>query len=266
MKNSPIGVFDSGVGGLTVVRELVRELPNEDIVYFGDTARVPYGAKSASTIKKFSIENVLFLLKFNVKMIITACNTSSAICLPFLSRYFNVPILGVIKPGAKAAVGSTRNGRIGIIGTYATIASGAYEAEIKSISPSAKVYSKSCPLFVPLAEEGWANDGVADIIADRYLAPLKKRGIDALILGCTHYPLLRMAIKNVMGDGVNLVDSAEETAREAGSLLEERALRSSSGKKSVCRFYVSDAPEKFKLVAKKFLGKNADIVERVKNV
>jgi len=225
MRNSPIGVFDSGVGGLTVVKQLTGEMPNEDIVYFGDTARVPYGTKSPSTIKKFSIENVLFLMKHNVKLIIIACNTSSAIGLPFLSKYFSVPMIGVIKPGAKAAVRSTRNGRIGVIGTTATISSKAYENEIRAFNPKIRVYSKDCPLFVPLVEEGWAGDGIVDIAARKYLFPLKEKKIDTIILGCTHYPLLKSAIQKMMGKAVRLVDSAEETAKEAKNLLEGRGER-----------------------------------------
>jgi glutamate racemase len=266
MRNSPIGVFDSGVGGLTVVKELTREMPNEDIVYFGDTARVPYGTKSASTIQKFSIQNVLFLLKRNVKLIIIACNTSSAIGLPFLSKYFSIPIIGVIKPGAKAAVRSTRNGRIGVIGTSATVLSGAYDKEIKALNSGIKVYSGSCPLFVPLAEEGWANDGIVDVVARKYLAAFKGRNIDTLIMGCTHYPLLRSSIRRVMGKGVKLIDSAEETAKEARGLLEECGLKSAARRKNRSKFYVSDAPDKFRAVARRFLGRDAQAVERVDDV
>jgi glutamate racemase len=266
MRNNPIGVFDSGVGGLTVVKQLMKEMPSEDIIYFGDTARVPYGTKSPSTIKKFSIENVLFLLNFNVKLIIIACNTSSAIGLPFLSRYFSVPIIGVIKPGAKAAIRSTRNGRIGVIGTTATIASKAYENEIKAINPGIKAYSRNCPLFVPLVEEGWAGDGIVDIAARKYLAPLKDKKIDTVILGCTHYPLIKQAIQDVMGKQVKLVDSAEETAKEAKSLLEECGMKYPGKRAGRVKYYVSDAPEKFLTVAKKFLGKSVKTAEQVKDV
>lgn len=266
MRNSPIGIFDSGVGGLTVVKQLAIEMPDEDIVYFGDTARVPYGTKSASTIQKFSIQNMLFLLKRNVKLIIIACNTSSAIVLPFLSDHFSIPMIGVIKPGAKAAVRSTRNGRIGVIGTSATISSGAYDKEIKSLNSGIKVYSGSCPLFVPLAEEGWADDGITDIVARKYLAVFKGRKVDTLIMGCTHYPLLRSSIRRVMGKDVRLIDSAEETAKEAKSLLEECGLRSTEKSKAGSRFYVSDAPDKFRAVAKRFLGKGVGTVERVDDV
>ncbi|MDD5073460.1 MAG: glutamate racemase [Candidatus Omnitrophica bacterium] len=266
MRDKPIGVFDSGVGGLTVVKQLAKEMPAEDIIYFGDTARVPYGTKSPSTIKKFSIENVLFLLNFDVKLIIIACNTSSAIGLPFLSKYFSVPIIGVIKPGAKAAIRSTRNGRVGVIGTTATVLSKAYEKEIKALDPKIKVYSKDCPLFVPLVEEGWAGDGIVGIAAGKYLSGLKEKKIDTVILGCTHYPLLKPAIQKVMGKAVKLVDSAEETAREARNLLEECGLKYPGRRAGRPRFYVSDAPGKFLTVAKRFLGTDVKTAEQVKDV
>ncbi len=266
MRNNPIGVFDSGVGGLTVVKELTGHMPQEDIIYFGDTARVPYGTKSAATIQKFSIENALFLLKFDVKLIIVACNTSSAIGLPYLSKYFHIPIIGVIKPGAKAAIRATRNSRVGVIGTNATISSGAYEKEIRSLDPKIKIYSRSCPLFVPLVEEGWAHDGVVNLVARKYLSPFKGKKIDTLILGCTHYPLLRSDIQKVIGRQVKLVDSAEETAREAGNLLEECGLRSPGKRKGRLKFYVSDMPEKFRVVAGKFLGREISNVEKINDV
>lgn len=266
VKGNAIGVFDSGIGGLTVVKQLTKEMPSEDIVYYGDTARVPYGAKSPSTIKKFSIENVLFLLNFDVKLIIIACNTSSAIGLPFLSRYFSVPIIGVIKPGAKAAIRSTRNGRIGVIGTTATITSKAYENEITAINPKIKVYGRNCPLFVPLVEEGWAGDGIVDIAAKKYLGALKEKDIDTVILGCTHYPLLKPAIQRIMGNTVKLVDSAEETAKEARNLLEECGLKYPASRAGRSKFYVSDAPDKFLTVARRFLGKSVKTAEQVKDV
>lgn len=266
MIDKPIGVFDSGIGGLTVVKQLMKEMPDEDIIYFGDTARVPYGTKSPSTIKKFSIENVLFLLKHNVKLIIIACNTSSAIGLPFLSKYFSVPMIGVIKPGAKAAIRSTRNGRIGVIGTTATISSKAYENEIRGLDPKIIVYSRDCPLFVPLVEEGWINDGIVDIAARKYLSPLKEKKIDTMILGCTHYPLLKTAIQRMMGETVKLIDSAEETAKEAKNLLEECGLKYPGKRAGRLKFYVSDVPDKFLMVAKRFLGKGVKTAEQVKDV
>ncbi len=266
MRDSPIGVFDSGVGGLTVVKELIKELPKEDIIYFGDTARVPYGTKSPSTVKRYSIENTLFLLKFNVKLLVIACNTSSAIGLSLLQKFFSIPIIGVIKPGAKAAIRSTRNSRVGVIGTHATISSGAYEREIKHLNNNVKVLGQSCPLFVPLVEEGWIKDEIAKSVAVKYLAPLKKKKIDTLILGCTHYPLLRPIIQDVMGKDVKLVDSAEETAKEAKDLLEECGLKSDSKRKGSLKFYISDEPDKFALVGKRFLGRNVGSVEKIKDV
>ncbi|MBI2495672.1 MAG: glutamate racemase, partial [Candidatus Omnitrophica bacterium] len=207
----PIGVFDSGIGGLTVVKALIEELPVESIVYFGDTARVPYGTKSKHTIVKFSLENVEFLLRFGVKCIVIACNTSSSWALPTLRKYFKVPIIGVIRPGALAAVRETRNKRIGVIGTNATIQSRAYETAIQRIDPAVKVFSGSCPLFVPLVEEGWLNGAISRQVARRYLEPLARQRIDTLILGCTHYPLLASTIQQVLGSGVSLVDSAKQT-------------------------------------------------------
>lgn len=265
-RDNPIGIFDSGVGGLTVVRALTKEMPNEDIIYYGDTARVPYGTKSASTIKRFTIENALFLLNFKVKLIIIACNTSSAIGLPFLSRYFSVPIIGVIKPGAKAAVRATRNGKIGVIGTAATVSSRAYDDEIRSHNCRLKVFSRSCPLFVPLVEEGWLDGAVVDIAARRYLAPLKGSKIDTLILGCTHYPLLKGAIAKVMGKTVKLIDSAQESAKEASNLLDECGLRAAKRSEGKAMFYVSDAPDKFSCLARRFLGRDVDMARRVKDV
>lgn len=266
MRGRPIGVFDSGVGGLTVVKGLFKEVPCEDIIYFGDTARVPYGTKSSPTVKRFSVENTLFLLKFNVKLIVVACNTSSAIGLNELQRFFSIPIMGVIKPGAKAAVRSTRNGKIGVIGTSATISSGAYEREIERLNNNIKVFGQSCPLFVPLVEESWLDGDVAQKVAAKYLNSLKKQYIDTLILGCTHYPLLAPIIENVMGKEVKLVDSAEETAKEAKDLLEECGLRSESKRKGRLKIYVSDEPDKISVSAKRFLGRRIDSVERVKDV
>jgi glutamate racemase len=259
----PIGVFDSGVGGLTVVRALAEDLPAESIVYFGDTARVPYGTKSKPTIVKFSLESVEFLLRFGVKCIVIACNTSSSWALPTLRKYFKVPIIGVIRPGALAAVRRTRNKRIGVIGTRATVESRAYEAAVRSIDPSVKVFSQSCPLFVPLVEEGWLNGSVSTGVARAYLEPLRRRGIDTLILGCTHYPLLAPAIRGILGPGVALVDSARETVREVrGLLLAMDALRNTR-EPARHRFFVSDEPRHFSRLTRQFLGGVRGSVERV---
>lgn len=265
--SQPIGVFDSGVGGLTVVKELLRQLPNEDIIYFGDTARVPYGTKSNSTIIKFSIENILFLLKFKVKMIVVACHTSSSVSLPIIRRHFKIPILGVINPGAKEAVLLTRNNRIGIIGTRATILSGAYENEIKELLPAAKVFSQTCPLFVPLAEEGWTSGAITLNIARRYLTQFNKSNIDTLILGCTHYPLLKKAIQQAVGEKVRLIDPAFYTAKEIRNILVSHGLESSGGKKrNKIKFFVSDEPRKFSLLGERFLGQKISTVKRINPV
>jgi glutamate racemase len=261
--NRPIGVFDSGIGGLTVLKEIIRCLPSEDIVYFGDTARVPYGTKSPNTVIKFSIENMLFLLRFKVKLIVIACNTSSSYALPVLKNDFKVPVIGVINPGAEEAASVTKRGRIGVIGTSATIQSGAYENAIQDIDPDLKVFSQACPLFVSLVEEGWLNDKITYDIARKYLVPLKDKNIDTLILGCTHYPLLRDVIKNVMGSRIALIDSARQTADHAKEALAREDLLSRSKKKGGYRFYVSDEPNKFTLAGQRFLGQKIKYVKKV---
>ena len=255
-KNAPIGVFDSGVGGLTVAREIMRQIPNERIVYFGDTARVPYGSKSKDNIIKFSRQIIRFLQTENVKAIVIACNTASALALDEMQQEFDLPILGVVKPGAKVAVETTVNKRIGLIGTEANIRSGVYTRYIKSLDDEAKVFEKACPLFVPLVEEGWLHDDITLQVASRYLEELKEKDIDTLIMGCTHYPLIRSTIRKVMGDKVNLVNPAYETAIELKNLLERDNLANKCDVDSpsgMYRFYVSDAEEKFKLFANSIL-------------
>lgn len=255
-KNAPIGVFDSGVGGLTVAREIMRQIPNERIVYFGDTARVPYGSKSKDNIIKFSRQIIRFLQTENVKAIVIACNTASALALDEMQQEFDLPILGVVKPGAKVAVETTANKRIGLIGTEANIRSGVYTRYIKSLDDEAKVFEKACPLFVPLVEEGWLHDDITLQVASRYLEELKEKDIDTLIMGCTHYPLIRSTIQKVMGDKVNLVNPAYETAIELKNLLERDNLANKcdvDSPSSMYRFYVSDAEEKFKLFANSIL-------------
>ncbi|MCX5656850.1 MAG: glutamate racemase [Candidatus Omnitrophica bacterium] len=263
-----IGVFDSGVGGLTVVRELRRILPQEKIVYFGDTARVPYGTKSKETIIRFSMENILFLLKQNVKLIVIACNTSSSLALPEIKKHFRIPIIGVILPGAKESVYATRNKRIGIIGTRATIASRAYEEEIKKLEPRAKIISQNCSLFVPLVEEGWLEGDIVNLVARHYLKPLKDFHVDTLILGCTHYPLLKKVIQGVMGKGVLLIDSSKQIAMEVKEILEEGTLlqkgKKSDGNNLYC--YVTDKPKIFKSLGEKFLGEKLNNIREVNNV
>ena len=251
----PIGVFDSGVGGLTVVSRLEEFLPGEDIIYFGDTARVPYGTKSKETVTRFSVENVEFLMQKDVKLVVVACNTASSLSLDFLKRCFRVPIIGVIEPGAKAAVSVTRNNRIGVVGTRATIASGAYEKAIRKLSPKNRVFTQSCSLFVPFVEEGWIDKDVTRRVAAEYLGPIRKARIDTLILGCTHYPILKSVIQGVMGKGVMLVDSAKEVAKEVKAVLDSNGLLKKSAGPGRRTFFVSDEPVHFIKTAERFLKK-----------
>ena len=247
-KNAPIGVFDSGVGGLTVAREIMRQMPEERIVYFGDTARVPYGSKSQDTIIRYSRQIIRFLMTKHVKAIVIACNTASAYALATVEKEFDVPIIGVIRAGARTAVQVTRNGKIGVIATEGTIGSGIYTQEIKKLRPDIEVTGKPCPLFVPLVEEGLWQDPVTDEIAKRYLSSLIDTGIDTLILGCTHYPLIRSTVAKVMGDHVTLVNPAYETARELKELLMEKGLFNPVPPQlgtNKYEFFVSDGAEKF---------------------
>jgi len=210
--SAPIGVFDSGIGGLTVVHELIRQLPHESIVYFGDTARVPYGPKSPDTVRRYSREIAAYLTEQGVKAIVVACNTATAHALGTLRGELALPVVGVVEPGARAAVAATRTGRIGVIGTVGTIKSGAYERAICALSPTAQVVARACPLFVPLVEEGWVDHEATRLVAETYLEPLVKANVDTLVLGCTHYPLLKPLLRQVMGPDIRLIDSAEETA------------------------------------------------------
>lgn len=255
--NSPIGVFDSGVGGLTVAREIMRQLPNERIVYFGDTARVPYGNKSRETVTKFSRQIVRFLETQQIKAIVVACNTASAYALEELEKEVDLPMIGVVKPGVRAALEATRNKKIGVAATEATIHSGIYSRYIEKNDRDVKVLGKACPLFVPLVEEGLWEDPVTDEIARRYLGELIDSGIDTLILGCTHYPMLRSTVAKIMGEGVTLVNPAYETARELKLLLAEKGLESEHRPglgTELYRFYVSDGAEKFKQFANSILN------------
>lgn len=252
LRKAPIGVFDSGVGGLTVAREIMRQIPNEKIIYFGDTARVPYGSKSKETVTRFSRQIVRFLQTFQVKTIVVACNTASAYAMEELERETDIPVLGVVKPGARIAAEVTHNGKIGVIATEATIGSQIYTKYIRELNKEAAIYGKACPLFVPLVEEGLWEDPVTDEIARRYLAELIDSGIDTLILGCTHYPLIRSTIGRLIGEQVTLVNPAYETARELKELLRQRELLNGEAPKlgeDSYRFYVSDAAEKFKQFA-----------------
>lgn len=248
-KDAPIGIFDSGVGGLTVAREIMRQIPNEKIIYFGDTARVPYGSKSKETVTRFSQQIVRFLRTFDVKTIVVACNTASAYALDTLEQESDIPIIGVVKPGAKTAASVTRNGRIGVIATEATIGSKIYSSYIKELNDNVTIYGKACPLFVPLVEEGLWQDPVTDEIAKRYLTELIDIDIDTLILGCTHYPLIRSTLGKIMGDGVELVNPAYETAVELKQMLQSKGLLNDEPPAlgtNQYQFYVSDGAEKFK--------------------
>lgn len=247
-KDAPIGVFDSGVGGLTVAREIMRQIPNEKIIYFGDTARVPYGSKSQDTVTRFSEQIVRFLRSFQVKTIVVACNTASAYALDALEKEVDIPIIGVVKPGAKVAADVTRNGRIGVIATEATIGSGMYPKYIEELDKNVTIYGKACPLFVPLIEEGLWEDPVTDEIARRYLTELIDIDIDTLILGCTHYPLIRSTLGKIMGERVTLVNPAYETARELKEMLDSLDLLNDEEPglgSNRYQFYVSDKAEKF---------------------
>ncbi|HEY5036987.1 MAG TPA: glutamate racemase [Chthoniobacterales bacterium] len=260
-RSQPIGVFDSGIGGLTVVRALRELLPNEKIFYLGDTARVPYGGKSAATVERYSLEMIAMLLAENCKTIVVACNTSSALALPRLEERSPVPVTVVIRPGAEAAVAATRNGHVGVIGTRATIKSGAYERAIQSIDPAVQVTTRACPLFVPLIEEGWLESAITDEIVRQYLAALLAEGIDTLVLGCTHYPLLRPAIGRFVGKAVTLVDSAQNCAAAVKQLLaadDLRAAPESAGKLSVA---LTDPPDAFLEVAREALHLEIGAVE-----
>ncbi len=255
--SAPIGVFDSGIGGLTVVREILRLMPDEDLVYFGDTARVPYGNKSAATVQHYARQIVRFLRTRNVKAVVIACNTASACALEEVQAEQDIPVLGVIRAGAKTAASSTRCGRVGVIATRGTIASGVYERELHENDPSLAVFGKACPLFVPLVEEGLTHDFVTEEIARRYLKDLQYKNVDTLILGCTHYPLLESLIGKIMGPEVLLINPARETALELEALLVEQGLRRGTGegpeagreeagpRKAQYRFYVSDLAEQF---------------------
>lgn len=261
--DAPIGLFDSGVGGLTVLKEVIRELPLEDVIYFGDVARTPYGSKSKEVVIRFSREITSFLIRQGVKLIIIACNTVSSVALETLSKEFEVPILGVIEPGVIKAVEMTREKRIGVIGTRATISSGSYVEAIRGIDPKIRVISQPCPLFVPLVEEGWVDHKVARLIADEYLSPLKENGVDVVILGCTHYPFLKPLIQEVMGDRVVLVDSAVETAKLAKRLLKERMLLRKTNLEVSKRFYLSDISPNFIQLGEKLLGEKMRVVTMV---
>ncbi|MDO4339457.1 MAG: glutamate racemase [Eubacteriales bacterium] len=264
-RNAPVGVFDSGVGGLTVAREIMRNLPSEKIVYFGDTARVPYGSKSKETVIRYSRQIIRFLQEQKVKAIVIACNTASAFALDEVQHDLDIPVLGVIESGAKVAAAETRNNRIGVIGTIGTVGSGIHASYLKKLNPEITVIGKACPLFVPLVEEGWLHDPVTVEVARRYLHELQEENIDTLILGCTHYPLLRSTIQKVMGEDVRLVNPAYETALELGRLLAEKELQSTgTGQEEFpYRFYVSDLADEFKSFANSILPYDVEMTQKI---
>ena len=261
--DAPIGVFDSGIGGLTVVRELRRQLPAEDILYFGDTARVPYGPKSPETVRRYSREIAAFLLARGVKAVVVACNTATAHALPALEAELPVPVVGVVTPGARAAVRSSAHGRggIGVIGTAGTVRSGAYERAIAALDPRANVTARACPLFVPFVEEGWTTHPATRLVAEEYLAPFRAAAVDTLVLGCTHYPLLKPVIAEVVGPGTRLIDSAHETAAETRAVLEHAGIAADPARSGAAHYVVSDAAEHFAHTARHFLGAPLQHVE-----
>ncbi len=265
--DAPIGIFDSGLGGLTVVRALMQQLPAESLLYVGDTARVPYGSKSPDTVRRFATEIAVWLVEQGVKAIVVACNTATAHALEPLQDTQPVPVLGVIEPGARAAVRASRGGAVGVIGTTGTIASGAYERALRALAPEIEVRAVACPLLVPLVEEGWTDHAATRLIVREYLVPLRQAPIDTLVLGCTHYPLLASLLSEEIGPAVRLIDSAEETARETGLLLRANGLLGTSGRHALGRpqhrFIASDAPDRFLALGRRFLGGALTNVEHV---
>lgn len=259
--SAPIGVFDSGIGGLTVARELTRQLPNESIIYVGDTARVPYGPKSPDTVRRYSREITGFLRDEGVKTVVVACNTATAHALEMLSSELPVPVVGVVEPGARAAVEASGTGRIGVIGTVGTIRSCAYECAIRAMNPAVQITPVACPLFVPLIEEGWVGHAVTRQVAEEYLAPLQRVAIDTLVLGCTHYPLLKPLLGDLLGPSVQLIDSAQKTAAEVGRVLEREGLRANDGASPTHRFYATDDAQQMLRLGKRFLGGAVERVE-----
>ena len=257
----PIGVFDSGIGGLTVVKAIRDRLPNETIVYLGDTARVPYGPKSPDTVQRYALELAHMLMEKNAKALVVACNTVSSVALPLLTRKFSVPVVGVIEPGARAALQATRNQHVGVIGTRATIRSGAYENVLRATDSSVRVSSRACPLLVPLIEEGLLDDEVTDWVIARYLEPLLADGIDTLVLGCTHYPLLSSAIARALGREITLVDSAENCATAVQETLDRHSLRSPATERGELHVALTDAADNFLNIARDTLQLSFGAIE-----
>jgi glutamate racemase len=262
-KTSPIGIFDSGIGGLTVAKRIISMLPNENIIYFGDTARVPYGTKSNDTVIEYSLQDAQFLINRNVKLIIVACNTASSVAISKLKEKFDIPIIGMIEPGAHLAINSTKNGKVGVIGTNSTISNKAYSNELKRLNENLEIIEKPCPLFVPVAEEGWLDHAATKLIAEEYLQDLVDFGVDTVILGCTHYPLLSEVIQNVMGNDVTLIDSGYAASLNVETYLNGRGVRNDSNQLGTHHFYVSDLPDKFRSVAERFLGTKVENIEKI---
>lgn len=263
MDNRPIGVFDSGLGGLTVLKEIMSSMPGESIVYFGDNGRAPYGNKSKETVLKYTFQDIRFLLNQDIKMIVIACNTASACSIKQVKNTFDIPVIEVIEPGSTAAVRETKNNKVGVIGTTNTINSDVYENAIQLIDNNIQVFSKACPLFVPLAEEGWWENDIAERIAKEYLLGLKEYDIDTLVLGCTHYPILYNTINKVIGPEVSLVSSAQEVARVVKNLIAENNIARDPGVEPVYRYYTSDNVELFESFGSRILGKEIHAVEKV---
>lgn len=258
---APVGIFDSGIGGLTVAHAVMQQLPRESVTYFGDTARVPYGPKSPETVRRYSLEIASFLVEQQIKTLVVACNTATAHALPALRERLTIPVIGVIEPGARAAVRATRNGHVGVIGTAGTIKSGAYERALRALEPSLRITVRACPLFVPIVEEGWIDHEATRLIAREYLAPLLREEVDTVVLGCTHYPLLKPVIADVLGPDVALIDSAEETARETAVVLDDQRLTVTGDQPAAHRFIASDDPLMFLQLGQRFLGDAIDGVE-----
>jgi glutamate racemase len=262
-KNRPIGVFDSGIGGLTVLKEIIRELPDESTIYLGDTARVPYGIRSPETVTRYSFENTKFLSTKDIKLLVVACNTASSVSLDAIKSITSIPVIGVIEPGAKAAVTATKNKKVAVIGTEATVKSNSYKRAIRAIDEGIEVFGFACPLFVPLVEEGWTEGNIAAMIAAKYLDGIKDEGIDTIVLGCTHYPLLKRVITRIVGEDVNLIDSAIETSGEVKTILEVLDLNREEKGMLFREFYVTDSPERFLKVGENFLGQKIERIEKI---
>jgi len=262
VSSDAIGIFDSGIGGLTVLHSVARLLPHERLIYLGDTARAPYGTKSAETVTGYALDNADFLVDKGIKLLVVACNSASAVALDALTARHDLPVVGVVEPGARVAANSTRNGKVGVIGTEATIASGAYTRALRALRGDLEVYTRACPLFVPLAEEGWVENEVARQTVALYLASLATSRIDTLILGCTHYPLLKSVIGSFLGPAVTLVDSAEATAQVVNERLSEYGLLRRTGEGGTS-FFVTDVPDRFVRVGRRFLGEGLESAVRI---